>query len=145
MRPWPEDEAAWARECAAAGDSFAEIAETAGRTVADVARIVGLKPMTERQRAVAQCLAAGLTLGATDAELGRDGARHVVRRLTANGYQVRTNTERLTIDEIWALARGEGYETLTALAVALKVAKGTSGHWRQRGLPRHRVEAVFHG
>lgn len=65
---WDGDEVAWARECAAAGDTPAEIAEASGRPLAEVQLILcDLKPMTEREREAASLYAAGVEIR----EIGR--------------------------------------------------------------------------
>jgi hypothetical protein len=54
MRLWTEAERTWAAECFAAGDSLAEIADVAGRTVFDVAvslRLYGFVPRDRRWQA----------------------------------------------------------------------------------------------
>ena len=75
MRALDQDEIAWALECAAAGDSYAEIAETAGCSVADVANALGRREMTPRERDVAGLYAAGSSIRDIDAELGFNTSR----------------------------------------------------------------------
>lgn len=60
---WAADELAWAQECLAAGDTLEDIAEMAGRSLADVQRnvTVGMK-LTDRQRLAARLYAAGATV-----------------------------------------------------------------------------------
>lgn len=60
---WDADEVAWARECAAAGDTAEEIAAWADRPLAEVELILaGLKPLTEREREAASLYAAGVSI-----------------------------------------------------------------------------------
>lgn len=60
---WDADEVAWARECAAAGDTAEEIAAWADRPLAEVEVILaGPKPMTEREREADSLYAAGVTV-----------------------------------------------------------------------------------
>ncbi len=59
---WDNDELAWALECAAAGDTAEEIAEMAGRSVADVRANVALPRLTQGQRTALQLYIAGATL-----------------------------------------------------------------------------------
>lgn len=42
VEPWTDEERAWARDCFYAGDSLEEIADTAGRSLMDVARAIGV-------------------------------------------------------------------------------------------------------
>lgn len=60
---WDADEVAWARECAAAGDTAEEIAAWADRPLAEVEVILaGPKPLTAREREAASLYAAGVTV-----------------------------------------------------------------------------------
>lgn len=143
-RPWDEDERAWVIECATAGDDLREIARETGRSIKDVRRVVGLQPMTARQRIVAQGLAAGLTFSQIDAEAGGGCARHIARRIRARGYAVPDPRERLSTDEIDQLVRSHGLETRTRLAGMLGVPLGSASHWKTRGLSKHRLLGVMH-
>jgi FixJ family two-component response regulator len=70
-RPWDADEIAWARECFRAGDSFEDIAEGAGRSVADVRAVLGSgQSIAPRQREVLSLYVAGCTFSEIAAELG---------------------------------------------------------------------------
>lgn len=145
MRPWDAEEAAWARECATAGDSFEEIAAWSGRPVAEVALIVGLPAMTDRQREVASLLAAGVAPGRIDQITGKDGARARIRAIQAKGYRLPDPNRRLSMAEVRALKARLGCETLSQLADRLNVPRGTSSHWSTRGLGVFRVEEALHG
>jgi hypothetical protein len=143
-RPWDEDERAWVIECATAGDDLREIARETGRTVKEVRRVVGLQPMTARQRVVAQGLAAGLTFAQIDAETGGGCARHIARRIRARGYRLPDPRERLFGDDIDQVVRANGLETRTRLAEVLGVPMGSASHWKARGLSRHTLVGVLH-
>ncbi len=63
MRPWDEDELAWARECVAAGDTVEDIAEMAGRSPAEVRDALGADDnLTPHQRRAAAMYVAGMTM-----------------------------------------------------------------------------------
>lgn len=68
MRPWDDEERAWALECFWAGDTVEDIAEMSGRTIEDVRRNAprGIK-LTPHERTTA----AMYTAGATVREIGR--------------------------------------------------------------------------
>lgn len=98
--PWDSDEIAWARECAAAGDTVEEIAEWSGRTVDDVRRVlVGLRKLTRRERLAASLWAAGFTLPEVGRELFPNSLRprslgwDTLRRVRAKGYAVASHQE----------------------------------------------------
>jgi hypothetical protein len=69
-RPWPADEAQWARDCFHAGDTFLEIAEAANRPVGDVVQLLGSGAnITARQREVLSLYSAGIGFQAIAREL----------------------------------------------------------------------------
>lgn len=69
VRPWDEEERAWARECLLAGDTPEEVAEMAGRSVEDVRAHAGLPiKLTPHRRRVLRLYGAGYTF----AEIGRE-------------------------------------------------------------------------
>ncbi len=95
------EEIAWVRECAAAGDTPAEIADAAGRPLAEIeAALAGLKPMTERQREIASLFAAGLTLQAiadlrgSRSRYGRNSIGNELNGLRSRGYPIPKRTDR---------------------------------------------------
>lgn len=97
------EEIAWARECAAAGDTPEEIAEAAGRPLRDIqAALAGLRPMTAKQREVASLWAAGLTQQAIAAQIGLTSpfAKNVVgmrlKGLREAGYPLPHRDDRWT-------------------------------------------------
>ena len=101
--PMDAEEVAWARDCAAAGDTPAEIAEAAGRPLEDIeAALAGLRPMTARQREIASLWAAGLTQQAIAEQVGIGGkfAKNSVggrlKDLRRNGYSVPERADRWT-------------------------------------------------
>lgn len=73
MIAWSGDEVAWARECAAAGDTPAEIADAAGRPLAEVQLILAdLPPMSAKAREIASLYAAGVPVRKIDIEIGTE-------------------------------------------------------------------------
>lgn len=101
--PMDSDERAWVLECAAAGDTPAEIAEAAGRPLKDIeAVLTGLRPMTPRYRQIASLWAAGLTQQAIAEQLGLTGpyAKNVIggdlKKLRARGYSIPCRPDRWT-------------------------------------------------
>ena len=76
MTAWSGDEVAWARECAAAGDTPAEIADAAGRPKAEVELILAdLPPMSAKAREIASLYAAGVPVRQIDVEIGTATAK----------------------------------------------------------------------
>jgi DNA-binding NarL/FixJ family response regulator len=72
QRPWDQDEWTWAIECAVAGDSPEEIAETAGRSVPEVRDVIGdLAFLTAKQRDLLSLYAAGCSFPDIGGELKR--------------------------------------------------------------------------
>lgn len=151
-RPWDEDEIAWARECAAAGDTFAEIADMADRAEAEIIEQLGdLPPITERQREVMRLHDAGLSLAEIDRQTGRAGSKGasancILKRVRAKGYAVKPfgKGPRLTAEDIDQVVRRAGLPSRQALARLLGVPPTTASHWRSRGLSAKRLEAL-HG
>jgi len=67
---WDADELAWARECFHAGDSVEEIAESAGRTIEDVAGAIGGgRKITPYERRILSLYSAGCTFPEIAGEL----------------------------------------------------------------------------
>ncbi len=149
-RPWDPEEIAWARECAAAGDTFAEIADMADREESDVAgQLADLPPLTDRQRQVMALHDAGFSLAEIDRLCDRAGSRGasancILKRVKAKGYAVKPfgKGARLSIEEIDALVRRLGLPTRQALARHLGVPATTASHWRGRGLLAKTAEAL---
>ena len=146
MRPWDVEEIAWARECAAAGDTVEEIAAAAERHVEDVAaQLAELRPMTANEREVASLYAAGLMPAEIDAArpVGAEAARKVIRRLRARGYAIpHRQPERLSIEDIDRLVRRLELDSKQALARLIGTPPGTATKWRERGLAAARVEGL---
>lgn len=96
MRPWSPDERAWARECVLAGDTAEDIAEMAGRTVADVRANVAWphKALTAREREAISLYSAGLSLAAIGqtvtpgASNPADAAKSLIRRAWRKGFEL---------------------------------------------------------
>lgn len=91
IRPWDQEERAWALECLGAGDTAEEIAVAADRTVEDVkAALADLPTLTSLQRRVANCISAGMTCTETDQALNaaRGTAWSCVRRIRAKGFNL---------------------------------------------------------
>lgn len=71
---WTTEERTWARECYHAGDSLAEIAEAAGRSVRDVQSVLGSGgSITAFERACLSLYTSGSTFDEIAGELGYAG------------------------------------------------------------------------
>lgn len=134
MRPWDDEERAWAAECVSAGDTAEDIAEMAGRTVEDVkAALADLPPLTSLQRRVANCISAGMTCTETDHALNaaHGTAWSCVRRIRAKGFNLPV-VGRATVADVAQAARyGFG---IKALAERFAVSRRTI----ERRLEAHR-------
>ncbi|MGH7027342.1 hypothetical protein [Brevundimonas sp.] len=76
MRPWDDEELAWAKECLGAGDTHEDIAEMAGRSVRDVRlALSGIPPLTAREREAASLFAAGVQIRVIGALMKPDTRR----------------------------------------------------------------------
>lgn len=110
---WDNDELAWARECAAAGDSLEEIAETSGRSLDEVKLMLSdLPPMSAKAREIASLYAAGVPVRQIDVEIGTPtphpgkNAASRLNELRRRGYPIPHRAR----GEIVEQARARGYD-----------------------------------
>jgi len=107
---WPDDEIAWAKECFVAGDSLDEIAEAAGRSVADVRTVLGSgRSITPRDREILSLYAAGCTFEEIAQELQIGGCGYkvpaeTITRLRRKGVAVPYRNSRR--DDLKVAANG---------------------------------------
>jgi hypothetical protein len=93
-RPWEPDEIAWAQECAGAGDTPEDVAEMAGRTVADVLEHVRFPRRTNNLRTALQLYVAGTDVRSIGRAIKPDTPRPdslgacYVKRLRAKGFNL---------------------------------------------------------
>lgn len=149
-RLWDQEEIDWAVACATAGDTVEEIAEAAGRTADDVARqLAHLKPLTEAQRQVAACWAAGMTSSEIDRLHGvaNGTAYSHLRRIANKGYPVspRRHHVKLRGPEIDALVARLGAVSRQDLGRRLGLTKHQVCNLSRRGLPTRAVQEALHG
>lgn len=106
--PWTRDEIEWARECFRSGDSFEEIADWSGRSMAEVIMVLGSgQRLTPTEREVLSLYMAGCSFAEIDDARGQTSkgaafrtgvpgkaAAAIITNLRKKGFTVPYRNER---------------------------------------------------